>query len=431
LVREYLTQTACSLFLGAYTNRAVDEICDKLVQLGIPFLRVGNHHGAEQRFHPYLLQEKIQEAGTREGILTLLREVRVVVGTIAALHTRPELLALKDFDIAIIDEASQVLEPQLLPLLAKVRKFILIGDPKQLPAVVLQPVEATHTHDPALLEIGLRNLRNSYFERLLEQIRMEGWTWATTVLRNQGRMHRELLAFPNQEYYDGLLDLAEEKALNDRQRAPFAAAEWFRNQPEFAHLARRLVFCDSTPLLQSAVDTDPDATPIATSMKAHPEEARQIVRHAEALYDFYVHTIGQDQTEADFRKLVGVITPFRDQIALIRRRLLARATQANKPGLATLTVDTVERYQGSQREHILVSLCLNVSWQLDTLCAVTDVAPLIGSAPPKPTDRKLNVLLTRAREQLVIFGNARLMQLSPGYARLLAHIAQTTAPEPS
>lgn len=91
------------------------------------------------------------------------------VGTVATLSAKAELFRLKTFDVALIDEATQILEPQLLGLLCMrgvtggnaIGKFVLIGDHKQLPAVVLQSSEQSEVYDEGLRTIGLCNLKDS------------------------------------------------------------------------------------------------------------------------------------------------------------------------------------------------------------------------------------------------------------------------------
>lgn len=91
------------------------------------------------------------------------------VGTVATLSAKTELFRLKTFDVALIDEATQILEPQLLGLLCMrgvtggnaIGKFVLIGDHKQLPAVVLQSSEQSEIQDEGLRGIGLHNLKDS------------------------------------------------------------------------------------------------------------------------------------------------------------------------------------------------------------------------------------------------------------------------------
>ncbi|TAK41301.1 MAG: hypothetical protein EPO28_08755, partial [Saprospiraceae bacterium] len=106
---------------------------------------------------------------------------------------------------------------------------------------------------------------------------------------------------------------------------------------------------------------------------------------------------------------IGIITPYRAQIALILEVL-----QKENIDCTGITVDTVERYQGSARDIILISLCTNAARQLDSLISRSD----------EGVDRKLNVALTRAREQVVILGNESLLAGNEGYRKLLAHCRQ-------
>ena len=111
--------------------------------------------------------------------------------------------------------------------------------------------------------------------------------------------------------------------------------------------------------------------------------------------------------EADFdTETLGVITPYRAQIAEIRSRLLEKS-----PRLYNLvTVDTVERYQGSQRRIIIISMAVNNAYQLKNLHVLNDDGTV---------DKKLNVAITRAREHLVIVGCSEILSQSPIYNALL------------
>ena len=104
-------------------------------------------------------------------------------------------LFIKGFDVAIVDEATQILEPQLLGILCAkgengkdgVGKFILIGDHKQLPAVILQNSGHSEVHDEELREAGLFNLKDSLFERLYRFHLKEESPQAVDMLCRQGR----------------------------------------------------------------------------------------------------------------------------------------------------------------------------------------------------------------------------------------------------
>jgi superfamily I DNA and/or RNA helicase len=110
---------------------------------------------------------------------------------------------------------------------------------------------------------------------------------------------------------------------------------------------------------------------------------------------------------------IGIITPFRNQIALIRKQL----QETDIPELSEITVDTVERYQGSQRDVIIYSFCIKTETQLDHL-------PNWLEENGNLIDRKLNVALTRARKQLHVTGNEKLLLKNPVYKKLIEHIKQ-------
>ena len=159
MVEEFLSDSPQkTLLLMAYTNRAVDEICHMLsaINPAPEYIRIGQELNCAPDFQPRLMKHVIGDATSRKEIYEKLAPVRVFAGTISSLCSQTELFSLKVIDVAIIDEASQVLEPQLLPLLCAttavnrgdynlnrlaIGKFILIGDHKQLPAVVSQPRE--------------------------------------------------------------------------------------------------------------------------------------------------------------------------------------------------------------------------------------------------------------------------------------------------
>ena len=101
---------------------------------------------------------------------------------------------------------------------------------------------------------------------------------------------------------------------------------------------------------------------------------------------------------------IGVITPYRAQIAQIQAALQSRNFDVSK-----ITIDTVERYQGGARDVILLSLCTNEASQLSSLVSLSE----------EGVDRKLNVALTRARRQLVVVGNAEILRGSEIYRKFI------------
>ena len=112
----------------------------------------------------------------------------------------------------------------------------------------------------------------------------------------------------------------------------------------------------------------------------------------------------------DAAKTVGVIVPYRNQIAMIRHEI----EQLQLPSLEQISIDTVERYQGSQRDVIIYSFTVSRPYQLDFL---TSNCFKEGS---RIIDRKLNVAITRARKQLLMTGNKEILCRNAIFSELIA-----------
>ncbi len=394
LVKYLLENTSEKLLLMAYTNRAVDEICDAIERIGAvikeQYLRIGSHFATEYRFQEQLLQNKIASAKSRKEIKAILEQHRIVVGTVSSITNKPELLKLMTFQRAIIDEASQLLEPSLLGMLTQFEQVVLIGDHKQLPAVVLQDETESAVKDEELNKIGLKNLRNALFERLFHRCIANNWHWAYAQLSHQGRMHEKIMAFPNEHFYQNTLKILPETVAHSLQQKNTPTVFNSTILPEwmFALAQKRVLFLPST--------TDE----ASLTKKTNKHEAliiKSLLTQFVELYRSMGKTISADS--------IGVITPYRAQIAQIR------AVLAQDPAMNNdlITIDTVERYQGSAKEIIIISLCINTLQQMDLLISPSD----------EGVDRKLNVALTRAREYLVIIGNPDLLKANRTYRALI------------
>jgi DNA replication ATP-dependent helicase Dna2 len=119
--------------------------------------------------------------------------------------------------------------------------------------------------------------------------------------------------------------------------------------------------------------------------------------------------LAHGMTNRSLSEAIGIITPFRKQIRTIAE-LLGDLSQE-------VTIDTVERFQGSERDHIIVSCAINSRQHLRLIESLTEL-------DGRTIDRKLNVALTRARHQVIIIGNRQLLELSPHYAALIGFIEQ-------
>ena len=171
LVREHKEK---NILLLSYTNRAVDEICGMLTENNIPFLRLSKEYSCDPQYTNNLLSNAVKTNPTLTHIKQTISQARIIVSTTANLSIHTAIFSIKHFELAIIDEASQILEPNIVGLLAAhngekqvIDKFILIGDYKQLPAVVQQDSEESATNSHLLENIHLPNCANSLFERLI------------------------------------------------------------------------------------------------------------------------------------------------------------------------------------------------------------------------------------------------------------------------
>ena len=398
LVEHLLANTNESILLVAYTNRAVDEICESIERIerdGEPFrdyLRIGSRYGAAEPFQDRLLQLSAEQVSRRKDLVQLIKRTRVFVGTVASVGGKDELFALKQFDRIVVDEASQILEPLLAGLLPRAPRGLLIGDHRQLPAVVQQSREDSLVRDEELRKIGLKNLANSLFERLYLTAQRKGWSWAYAQLSHQGRMHADIMAFPAEQFYGGGLKILPSTIpyhLNQLNQLGLSLTGMSALSQRVG--SRRVVY----------LPTEPDAT--STDPKVNGHEARKMVELINAFHDIYKDT-GVPIEPGD----IGIITPYRAQIAHIRRELLR-----NDLNTDDYLVDTVERYQGGARRIILISLCTNRFDQIRMLSQLSD----------EGVDRKLNVAMTRAREHLVIVGCEDILRQSEVYDELLDFIS--------
>lgn len=370
------------LLLLAYTNRAVDEICEAIhIFCKNKYIRLGSKATTGADYADNLFINKIAHVQTRKELLKVIEAHQIFVSTISYIANHPEVLKLKNFDTAVIDEASQVLEPMLLGMLPKFGRFMLIGDNRQLPAVVQQSKEQSKTHNKLLHSIQLHNRRNSLFERLLVNAQQNSWDWAWAALGQQGRMHEDIAYFASHYFYQDKLT-----PLLGWQFAPLYFAQHTDSPVSQLLAAKRVVFF-------------PSRADKIVKTKINLSEATMIAETVAAFFYLYQQN-NLPLQPAD----IGIICPYRAQIAQIKAQLAAK-----NPLFATCTIDTVERYQGSTKKIILLSLCLNNANQLKTLVSLDDT---------ETVDRKLNVALTRAKEHLVIVGNPQFMQMDKFYKLL-------------
>ena len=400
---EEMLASGENILLLSYTNRAVDEICEMLSTIdGQPdYIRLGRELSCAPQHQSHLVVNTLGKLKKRSEVRDMIARTRIFVSTVASMNGHMSLLEMKKFGVAIFDEASQILEPQILGLLThpSIGKFIMIGDHKQLPAVVVQNEEKSSVASPMLNGIGLTNCRNSLFERLYEQNKDNSDVIA--MLDHQGRMHPQICNFASILFYDGkLLPVGLPHQKEELCYAVYDSA----NELERLVATSRFAFIDV-----------PRPSVEIRQTKANILEAKKIALLVKVLAELQ-HKNGQ---EFDCARHIGIIVPFRRQIAMVRNELCKMAKSSDSviaqqmlKSLPFMVIDTVERYQGSQRDIIIYGTTISQRYELDILSNISSTAS-------GDVDRKLNVAITRARKQLFVLGNKELLMQNKIYAEMI------------
>ena len=406
VLKEQLMEEGTSVLLLSFTNRAVDEMCSKLVGEGIDFVRLGSELGCHEAYRSHLLGKRSEACRDGREIGQMIEHCRVFCGTTTAFNSQIALLSIKHFDLAIVDEASQILEPQIVGLLSAknartgehaIAKFVLIGDEKQLPAVVQQQESESMVQEPNLRAIHLTDCRLSLFERLIKAYRSEGVNNEYSyMLTRQGRMHREIAIFPNYAFYQNKLIPVP----LPYQEEPTPLTSESHDGLEALLTTRRIAFVTYPEPRQTGLDPCQQET----SDKVNLIEARMIAATVHRIYLMNPEGFDKDRT-------VGIIVPYRNQISTIRYEIDSYHIEP----LHDIMIDTVERYQGSQCENIIYGFTIRKYYQLAFLTG----NQYVDRASGEIIDRKLNVAMTRAMKHLIMIGNARLLRENVIFFKLM------------
>jgi DNA replication ATP-dependent helicase Dna2 len=376
IVKYYYDNTASDILIAAYTNRAVDEICNIMKSAtDINILRTGSKQSSE---HHDIMISYLSDILTPNELYEKIKSVRVYISTVSSLIQNPEIFSIKNFKYAIIDEASQILEPQIMGIISSVDKFILIGDEKQLPAIVTQP-DKMLVKNESLLKINLENPKNSYFHRMIRLNMEKGYAHSYGMLEYQARMHREIMDFAGRYFYSGKLKIFSNLRQNSTENIFKQSNSWNLIS------SYRTAFVNTAPEKHS---------------KVNQKEAKLVCNLVEEIIRLKNGKINIGT--------IGIISPFRAQCAEIKRRLPFEYRKL-------IDVETVERFQGSERDFIIYSFAVNYEEQITNVSDIADISSGL-------VDRKLNVAITRAREYLIIFGSRKVLSKNNIYDMLIHHI---------
>ena len=390
------------VMVSAQSNTAVDWIAEKLVDRGIPVLRIGNptrvndkmlaftyerrfeahsdypelwqirktiremtgrlrKSGREdrERLHNQLTKLRVRATGLEIRIDTeLFTEARVIACTLVGAASR--VLERKRFSSLFIDEAAQAIEAACWIAISRADRVILAGDHCQLPPTIKCYEAARGGLECTLMERVVANKPST-----------------VSLLKVQYRMHEEIMKFPSQWFYNGELEAA----------------------PEIRY---RGILDWDTPI--SWIDTSEmdfkEEFIGETFGRINKAEADLLLQELKA----YINRIGGKRVLEE-RIDFGIISPYKAQVQYLRNKI--KASGSLKPYRSLLTVNTVDGFQGQERDVIFISLVrANEDGQIGFL---NDL-------------RRMNVAITRARMKLVILGEANTLKHHKFYQKLIEYI---------
>lgn len=391
----------------AQSNMAVDWICEKLVDRGINVLRIGNPTRVndkmlgftyERRFeaHPdydqlWSIRKAIRQLKSGKGRSSdsyhqkmdrlksrateleirinseLFGEARVVASTLVGANSR--IMEGQKFTTLFIDEAAQALEAACWIAIRRASRVILAGDHCQLPPTVK----------------SLPALNAGLGKTLMERI-VENKPEVVTLLKVQYRMNEQIMRFSSNWFYKGEVESAPQIK--------------YRGILDYDY---PIMWLDTSEV--EVGDDEPTFNEqfVGESFgRINKGEAELTLKSLEQ----YFTKIGK-QRILDEKIDVGVISPYRAQVQYLRR--LIKKGEFFKPYRHLITVNTVDGFQGQERDVILISMVrANDNGEIGFLKDL----------------RRMNVAITRARMKLIILGNATTMCHHKFYKALFDYIQQ-------
>ena len=383
----------------AQSNMAVDWISEKLVDRGINVLRIGNptrvndkmlsftyerrfeahpdypqlwsirkaiRELRQQRKHADSWHQKMDRLKSRATELelrirsSLFGEARVIASTLTGAANR--VLEGEKYSTLFIDEAAQALEAACWIAIRKAGRVILAGDHCQLPPTVK----------------SIMALKGGLGKTLMERI-VENKPETVTLLKMQYRMNEQIMKFSSEWFYHGMVESA----------------------PTVSH--RGILDYDTPMMWIDTAECDGKEEFVGENFgrinRAEAELTLQTLQQ-------YLEKIGK-QRILDESIDVGIISPYRAQVQLLRKEL--RKREFFRPYRHLLTVNTVDGFQGQERDIILISLVRSNDGG--------DIGFLRDL-------RRMNVAITRARMKLIILGSSETMTSHPFYNKLYEYVGQ-------
>ena len=400
------------ILVVAPSNTAVDLLSEKLHEQGLNVLRVGNPSRVSEHLAALTLDHRMSEhplmkeakklkkqanefrsmahkykrsfgkaerdqrkalfdeahrilkdvASTEQYIIDdLVARAQVITATLVG--SNQYMIRDLTFDTVVIDEAGQVLEPACWIPILKAPRLVLAGDHCQLPPTIKSA------------EAARQGLSHTLLEKCVA-LHPE----AVTLLDEQYRMHEHIMGYSSRVFYEGKL----------RAHASVAAHQLLAGDTA-------LQFVDTAGC---GFDEKLDGT-----SSTNPDEAALLVKHLTAL----VTELGQTYPPDRFPS-IGIISPYRQQLVVLNEQLLH--TPELQPYRHVITVNTIDSFQGQERDIIYISMTRsNDRAEIGFLADI----------------RRMNVAMTRARKKLVVIGDSATLSSLPFYSDFVTYAESLNA----
>ena len=401
----------------AQSNMAVDWISEKLVDHGVPVLRIGNPSRVNDKMLSFTYERKFESHPDYPELWSIRKTIRQIKENrkrgdnvhqkIARLRDRAteiemainaqlfdearvvactlvgsanKLLVRHKFSTLFIDEAAQALEPACWISTRRASRVILAGDHQQLPPTI------------KCYEAMKQGLGKTLMERIVEN-----QPDAVTLLKVQYRMNDSIMKFSSDWFYHG--EVESDGSVKHRSVLDYEhPIEWIDGNEMLQQVNQELKE-------EEKLDIDFAEQFIGENHgRINKAEAELVL----STLNNYINKIGQERFLAE-RLDVGIISPYKVQTQYLRQQIRKRAEF--RPFRQVISVNTVDGFQGQERDIIMISLVRsNDNGQIGFLSDL----------------RRMNVAMTRARMKLIIFGDKSTLQHHAFYRKLIQYVEEVT-----
>ncbi|XP_022762921.1 probable helicase MAGATAMA 3 isoform X5 [Durio zibethinus] len=350
----------------APSNSALDEIVFRLLKTGVrdenvrtytpKIVRIGlkPHHSVEAVSMDYLVNQKRDLVGDKQKQLStardidsiraaILDEAAIVFSTLSFSGSAVLTKLNSGFDVVIIDEAAQAVEPAtLVPLSSGCKQVFLIGDPVQLPATVISPIAEKFGYGTSLFK------------------RFQKAGYPVKMLKTQYRMHPEIRSFPSKEFYDEALEDGSD--VQDQ-----TTRDWHK-------------YGCFGPFCFFDIHEGKESQPSGSGSWVNIDEIEFVL----VLYHKLITMYPELKSSSQF----AIISPYRHQVKLLQERFQETFGVESKK---VVDIGTIDGFQGREKDVVIFS-CVRASKDRG-IGFVSDF-------------RRMNVGITRAKSSVLVVGSA-------------------------